>query len=62
MENLENKKKFNFSHFCLVMGEKVERWNKVSLYKFTHTPLLKIDGQLKKSDKQPKKKKKHPMY
>ena len=32
---------------------------KMSLYKFTHTPLLKIDGQLKqKSDKQPKKKKK----
>ena len=31
---------------------------KVSLYKFTHTPLLKNDGQLKqKSDKQPKKKK-----
>ena len=32
---------------------------KVSLYKFTHIPLLKNDGQLKqKSDKQPKKKKK----
>ena len=31
---------------------------KVSLYKFTHTPLLKNDGQLiQKSDKQPKKKK-----
>ena len=31
---------------------------KVSLYKFTHTPLLKNDGKLKqKSDKQPKKKK-----
>ena len=30
---------------------------KVSLYKFTHTPLLKNDGQLiQKSDKQPKKK------
>ena len=28
---------------------------KVSLYKFTHIPLLKIDGQLKpKNDKQPK--------
>ena len=32
---------------------------KVSLYKFIHTPLLKNDGQLKqKSDKQPTKKKK----
>ena len=29
----------------------------MSLYKFTHTPLLKNDGQLiQKSDKQPKKK------
>ena len=35
------------------------RMEKVSLYKFTHIPLLKNDGQLKqKSDKQPKKKKK----
>ena len=34
---------------------------KVSLYKFTHTPLLKNVGQLKqKSDKQPKKKKQLP--
>ena len=33
----------------------------VSLYKFTHTPLIKNDGQLKpKSDKQPKKKKQSP--
>ena len=32
---------------------------KVSLYKFIHTPLLKNDGQLKqKSDKQPQKKEK----
>ena len=31
---------------------------KVSLYKFTHVPLLKNDVQLKpKSDRQPKKKK-----
>ena len=30
---------------------------KMSLYKFTHTPLLKNDGQLKqKNNKQPKKK------
>ena len=36
---------------------------KVSLYKFTHTPLLKNDGQLiQKSDKQPKKKNNHPIY
>ena len=34
---------------------------KISLYKFTHTPLLKNDGQLiQKSDKQPKKKKQSP--
>ena len=34
----------------------------MSLYKFTHTPLLKNDVQLKpkKSDKQPKKKKQSP--
>ena len=31
---------------------------KMGLYKFTYTPLLKNDGQLKhKSDKQPKNKK-----
>ena len=39
----------------------------MSLYKFTHTPLLKTDGQLKqKSDKQHQQKKKkkgnHPIY
>ena len=36
------------------------RMEKVSLYKFTHTPLLKNDDQLKQkqNDKQPKKKKK----
>ena len=62
MKNWENKKKFNFSHFCLVMSEKVERWNKVSLYKFTHKPLLKNDGQLKKKWQTTQKKKKHPMY
>ena len=39
----------------------MEKWRneKVSLYKFTYTPLLKNDSQLKqKIDKQPKKKKK----
>ena len=41
-------------------SEKVEEWIKMSLYKFTHIPLLKNDAQLKqKSDKQPKKKKSH---
>ena len=36
---------------------------KMSLYKFTHTPLLKNDVQLKqKNDKQPKKKSNHPIY
>ena len=35
---------------------KSEKIKKVSLYKFTHTPFLKNDDQLKqKSDKQPKK-------
>ena len=39
---------------------KSEKMDKINLYKFTHTPLLKNDGQLKqKSDKQPKKKKKN---
>ena len=45
----------------------MEKWRneKVSLYKFTYTLLLKNDGQLKqKTDKQPKKKKKsnHLIY
>ena len=36
---------------------KSEGMKKVSLYKFTHTPLLKNDGQLKhKKNKQQKKK------
>ena len=36
---------------------KSEGMEKMSLYKFAYTPLLKNDGQLKhKSDKQPKKK------
>ena len=35
---------------------------KVNLYKFTHIPLLKNDGQLiQKSDKQPKKNN-HPIF
>ena len=56
VEKWKDRKDFNFSHFCLV-GSGSEKMDKVSLYKFTHTPLLKNDGQLKqKSDKQPKKK------
>ena len=35
-------------------------WKKVNLYKFTHTLLLKNDGQLKQ--KNDKKKKNHPIY
>ena len=55
MEKWENRKDFNFSHFCLVRSEKV------SLYKFTHILLLKNDGQLKQiNDKQPKKN--HPIH
>ena len=47
--------------FCLVGSEKMEGWKKVNLYKFTHTPLLKNDGQLKqKTNKQ--KKKNQPIY
>ena len=48
------------------LGVKSGGMEKVSLYKFTYTLLLKIDGQLiQKSDKQPEKKKKksnHPIY
>ena len=51
MEKWKDRKDFSFSHFYLVGS------GKVSLYKFTHTPLLKNDDQLKqKSDKLPKKK------
>ena len=39
----------------MVGSEKLEGWKKVSLYKFTHIPLLKNDAQLKKKDKQLKK-------
>ena len=41
MEKWKDRKDFSFSHFYLVGS------GKVSLYKFTHTPLLKNDGQLK---------------
>ena len=60
MKKWEDRKDFNFFPFCLVGSGKVEGWKKwvCTLYKFTHTPLLKNDGQLiQKSDKQPKKKK-----
>ena len=61
IEKLENRKDFNFFFFLVVSG-KVEVWKKVSLYKFTHIPLLKNDVKLKqKSDKQPKKRN-HPIY
>ena len=60
VEKWNNKKYFNFLPFCLIGSEKVKEWIKMSLYKFTHISLLKYDAQLKqKSDKQPKKKKKH---
>ena len=36
-------------------------WKKVNLYKFTHTLLLKNDGQLKQKKWQTKKKN-HPIY
>ena len=63
MEKLEDRKDFNFSHFYLVESEKVEgRKKKVSLYKFTHTTLLKNDGQLKQKVTKKKKKSNHPIY
>ena len=66
MEKLEDRKDFNFSHFYLVESGKVEGRKKKSLYKFTHTTLLKKDGQLKqKSDKKKKKNKRrndHSIY
>ena len=56
MEQWEDIKDFNFSSFCLVESEKVEKWKKVNLYKFTYILLLKNDGQLKQiNDKQKKK-------
>ena len=55
MKKWDDRKDFNFSHFYLIGSEKSGGMEKVSLYKFTHIPLLKIDGQLKpKNDKQPK--------
>ena len=55
MEKLEDKKYFNFSHFC-GWEWKNRRMEKLNLYKFIHIPLLKNDSQLKqKSDKQLKK-------
>ena len=56
MEKLEDRKDFNFSHFCLVGSGKVEGKKKLSLYKFTHTTLLKNDGQLKQKVTKKKKK------
>ena len=56
MEKQEDINDFNFSHYCLIGNGKVDGRKKMSLYKFTHIPLLKNDAQLKqKSDKQAKK-------
>ena len=43
VEKWEDRKYFNFSHFCLVGSEKSGGMEKVSLYKFTYTLLLKND-------------------
>ena len=56
MEKWEDIKDFNFSSFCLVESEKVEKWKKVNLYKFTYMPLLKNDAQLKQKNSQKKRK------
>ena len=56
MEKWEDRKYFNLS-FLFDWKWKSGKMEKVSLYKFTHTPLLKNNVQSKqKSDKQPKKK------
>ena len=44
----EDRRDFIFSILCLVGGGKMKGWEKMSLYKFTHMPLLKNDAQLKK--------------
>ena len=41
MEKWEDRKDFNFSSFCLVEWKSGEM-EKVSLYKFTYIPLLKM--------------------
>ena len=70
MEKWENIKDYNFSHFCLVFFFFLKisflfswKWKsggmgKMSLYKFSHTPLLKNNGQLiqKVTNNQKKKK------
>ena len=63
MEKGEDRKYFNFSLFFFGQEWKSGKMEKVSLYKFTHTLLLKNDVQLKqKCDKQTKKKSNHPIY
>ena len=74
MEKWENIKDFNFSHFCLVFfflrisflfswEWKSGGMRKMSLYKFSHTPLLKNNGQLiQKVTNNQKKKGNHPIY
>ena len=57
VEKWEDRKYFNFSHFCLVGSEKSGGMEKVSLYKFTNIPLLKNDAQLKKKWQKIEKKK-----
>ena len=48
----EDRKDFNFPHFCSVGSVKSGEMEKMCLYKFTHIPLLKNDALLKqKSDK-----------
>ena len=48
----EDRKYFNFSLFCLVESEKMERWKKLVCINLLIYPLLKNDTQLKqKSDK-----------
>ena len=46
IEKWEDRKNFNFSHFCLVGSEKVENI-KNEFVTFTYIPLLKNNGQLK---------------
>ena len=47
MKMWEDRRDFIFSISYLVGGGKEKKLEKMSLYKFTHMPLLKNDAQLK---------------
>ena len=47
IEKWENRKDFNFLHFCYIGSEKIEEWKKKIVCKFTNILLLKNNAQLK---------------